>query len=110
MRPAGGEWGPGTVQGESGDVETEDRAAAQPGRLPALQPAVPDGDPDPGRGARLPGLVRRLQAHVRARQGGTARARDPARHGDRKSRRLNSSHMSISYAVFCLKKKKKKRK
>src|SRR5579864_9591399 len=28
--------------------------------------------------------------------------------GDRKSTRLNSSHMSISYAVFCLKKKKKK--
>src|SRR5438477_9469672 len=30
------------------------------------------------------------------------------RHEDRKSTRLNSSHMSISYAVFCLKKKKKK--
>src|SRR5438477_2170854 len=29
--------------------------------------------------------------------------------GDRKSTRLNSSHMSISYAVFCLKKKKKKK-
>src|SRR5690242_21153843 len=28
---------------------------------------------------------------------------------DRKSTRLNSSHMSISYAVFCLKKKKKKK-
>src|SRR5690242_17840621 len=28
-------------------------------------------------------------------------------HLDRKSTRLNSSHMSISYAVFCLKKKKK---
>src|SRR5690348_17615537 len=27
---------------------------------------------------------------------------------DRKSTRLNSSHPSISYAVFCLKKKKKK--
>src|SRR4051812_49973617 len=27
---------------------------------------------------------------------------------DRKSTRLNSSHMSISYAVFCLKKKKKR--
>src|SRR5438128_9807330 len=27
--------------------------------------------------------------------------------GDRKSTRLNSSHGSISYAVFCLKKKKK---
>src|SRR5690348_18213673 len=29
--------------------------------------------------------------------------------GDRKSTRLNSSHPSISYAVFCLKKKKKKK-
>src|SRR5699024_11686554 len=28
--------------------------------------------------------------------------------GDRKSTRLNSSHVSISYAVFCLKKKKNK--
>src|SRR3989442_2774739 len=27
-------------------------------------------------------------------------------HGDRKSTRLNSSHVRISYAVFCLKKKK----
>src|SRR3989454_11191372 len=32
------------------------------------------------------------------------------RAGDRKSTRLNSSHLVISYAVFCLKKKKKKRK
>src|SRR5690606_40511509 len=29
--------------------------------------------------------------------------------GDRKSTRLNSSHVKISYAVFCLKKKKKQR-
>src|SRR2546427_5233005 len=29
------------------------------------------------------------------------------RFGDRKSTRLNSSHSQISYAVFCLKKKKK---
>src|SRR2546426_5234333 len=33
-------------------------------------------------------------------------ARSP---GDRKSTRLNSSHLVISYAVFCLKKKKKKK-
>src|SRR5438445_7592141 len=32
---------------------------------------------------------------------------EPA-HGDRKSTRLNSSHANISYAVFCLKKKKHK--
>src|SRR5690242_21484175 len=35
--------------------------------------------------------------------GGIVAVRPP----DRKSTRLNSSHMSISYAVFCLKKKKK---
>src|SRR5207249_11200832 len=35
---------------------------------------------------------------------------DDERAGDRKSTRLNSSHVSISYAVFCLKKKKKKKK
>src|SRR5258707_10758567 len=31
---------------------------------------------------------------------------DSAAEGDRKSTRLNSSHANISYAVFCLKKKK----
>src|SRR5207249_10058314 len=35
-------------------------------------------------------------------------ADEPAR--DRKSTRLNSSHVSISYAVFCLKKKRQRRK
>src|SRR3989442_11172193 len=33
----------------------------------------------------------------------------PEGNGDRKSTRLNSSHVRISYAVFCLKKKKKNR-
>src|SRR5690349_24172540 len=35
---------------------------------------------------------------------------DVAVGADRKSTRLNSSHVEISYAVFCLKKKKKKKK
>src|SRR5438309_6607302 len=38
---------------------------------------------------------------------GVDAAEAPATNGDRKSTRLNSSHSSISYAVFCLKKKKK---
>src|SRR3712207_8703813 len=43
--------------------------------------------------------------------GGTREAIDPVRYignrsSDRKSTRLNSSHANISYAVFCLKKKK----
>src|SRR3712207_6985548 len=33
-------------------------------------------------------------------------ATEDRRQGDRKSTRLNSSHANISYAVFCLKKKK----
>src|SRR3712207_3295338 len=45
------------------------------------------------------------QIVVRAQQG----VNDPAVRGtmERKSTRLNSSHANISYAVFCLKKKKK---
>src|SRR5258708_25940391 len=47
------------------------------------------------------------------RRGGGTRLREPAaaqlRHRDRKSTRLNSSHQIISYAVFCLKKKKKRK-
>src|SRR5690606_39658979 len=39
--------------------------------------------------------------------GGTIDRRN-LRRTDRKSTRLNSSHVKISYAVFCLKKKKKK--
>src|SRR5258705_9419973 len=37
----------------------------------------------------------------------TIRERDVLTPLDRKSTRLNSSHLGISYAVFCLKKKKK---
>src|SRR5204863_7689924 len=45
---------------------------------------------------------------VSGRRDRTARARRPHDETDRKSTRLNSSHVEISYAVFCLKKKKKK--
>src|SRR5258707_7918951 len=49
--------------------------------------------------------------HACARvQGGRARAHDRNADADRKSTRLNSSHANISYAVFCLKKKKKQSK
>src|SRR5215470_13653548 len=51
-------------------------------------------------------LFRSPRPHRRHRHGGvTVRGQTAA--GDRKSTRLNSSHGSISYAVFCLKKKKK---
>src|SRR5689334_24293542 len=41
--------------------------------------------------------------------GRDTRSRGSQSRQDRKSTRLNSSHSSISYAVFCLKKKKKKK-
>src|SRR5699024_12471582 len=56
----------------------------------------------------LPGhlLLRRRVDHAPLESGRAAR-RDGRPHGhqDRKSTRLNSSHVSISYAVFCLKEK-----
>src|SRR5262245_66006989 len=67
----------------------------------------------PGGGQRSDGRLRAdrgglgLVRHREPRLGLAVRDRD--RHGqDRKSTRLNSSHLGISYAVFCLKKKKKR--
>src|SRR2546430_9373744 len=61
----------------------------------SLHDALPiSGRDRDGREFRRLGRIRRVGAH-------------PLR-GDRKSTRLNSSHSQISYAVFCLKKKKKK--
>src|SRR6266480_5296398 len=54
--------------------------------------------------SRLPGRGLLLRLHEDVRD----RSRRRGGRLDRKSTRLNSSHMSISYAVFCLKKKKKK--
>src|SRR3712207_7610187 len=56
----------------------------------------PEGSGGDGRGAAA--VRRQSDAVVRASGRGE---------GDRKSTRLNSSHANISYAVFCLKKKKK---
>src|SRR3712207_8558675 len=62
-------------------------------------------------------LVRLLRRRVRDQRHVAATAAVVARAGgvvvsaagrDRKSKRLNSSHANISYAVFCLKKKKSK--
>src|SRR5947209_10913718 len=44
-----------------------------------------------------------------ARPGARSLDADRSQEGDRKSTRLNSSHANISYAVFCLKKKKNKK-
>src|SRR2546426_6064063 len=53
-------------------------------------------------------LFRSCHIHPAGSYGSTADARPVrTRERDRKSTRLNSSHLVISYAVFCLKKKKK---
>src|SRR2546426_5077519 len=54
--------------------------------------------------------VAKESAFARARSGKYGAPLDSRRAiADRKSTRLNSSHLVISYAVFCLKKKKKTR-
>src|SRR5256885_12712204 len=59
-----------------------------------------------GRGA----LAAQEREVVGRRPAGHHHAVDTEReHRDRKSTRLNSSHLVISYAVFCLKKKKRNR-
>src|SRR2546426_6591946 len=70
----------------------------------------PDGLAASGHGAHGAGLFARRRLAPRRR--GSAAGPDAElrhRHRDRKSTRLNSSHLVISYAVFCLKKKKEKR-
>src|SRR2546430_10295069 len=56
----------------------------------------------------FPGRTRALAGHslLLPFEGGRAQP-DAVAERDRKSTRLNSSHSQISYAVFCLKKKKK---
>src|SRR6266487_5980105 len=67
--------------------------------------ALVDGDLAPVHGHAL-----QVPRTARSSEGIADEPRDQREHpggGDRKSTRLNSSHPSISYAVFCLKKKKK---
>src|SRR3712207_7284898 len=67
----------------------------------------------PGDNEAARGLARGRRGGARtsraARLRGTTSHRPPSdwARADRKSTRLNSSHANISYAVFCLKKKKK---
>src|SRR5256885_10649324 len=59
---------------------------------------------------RLSGPPQVLPCRLRARRRAAHAPENPflrSRLPDRKSTRLNSSHLVISYAVFCLKKKKK---
>src|SRR5438034_2233431 len=63
----------------------------------------------PGRRARLLPWRWQWEGSGTDRSRWPPRRRRESRLGDRKSTRLNSSHTVISYAVFCLKKKKKQK-
>src|SRR2546426_2644416 len=63
--------------------------------------------PESGSRARVRACEREAQGRdYRARVGACREGEPQMAHKDRKSTRLNSSHLVISYAVFCLKKKK----
>src|SRR5438034_718336 len=74
--------------------------------LPGWFPHLPEQSQYNRRLRRLVGLLSSVQQRLARRlDTGGVRLSDGT---DRKSTRLNSSHTVISYAVFCLKKKKKK--
>src|SRR5258707_10930703 len=78
------------------------RLAAQPRRPRQRHVVVPAH-------ARTAGLLGDQFQHPRDESlDGRHAVHEVAEEQDRKSTRLNSSHANISYAVFCLKKKKKK--
>src|SRR5215471_20031487 len=63
----------------------------------------------PPRSTLFPYTTLFRSARSQATPAGPCGWRAPCCGSDRKSTRLNSSHVEISYAVFCLKKKKKKK-
>src|SRR5690242_20983183 len=81
-----------------------DRAERRPGRRAELA----DDDPAAGAGDSQQLAQTRVGVDDVAQPEGdrhrVERVVGERKAGDRKSTRLNSSHMSISYAVFCLKK------
>src|SRR5207249_10167776 len=91
-----------------------DRVRTAPARLPPRYPEEgaaageevrPERPGTRGRAARG-GSARLREAENEVARRAARQARGRRAQGDRKSTRLNSSHVSISYAVFCLKKKK----
>src|SRR3712207_8194572 len=97
------------VEDQRADQRVEVEPPARQGQWTGLQQPGHAGEQQEhqGRAADRQGEVQ--QQHREQLEGGVdhlAAAADA--HGrDRKSTRLNSSHSNISYAVFCLKKKKK---
>src|SRR5690349_23984179 len=76
---------------------SQDRRADHHDELPGQRRAV----------RRQGRQVRHVAQPARAARARAQEQRRAQGRGDRKSTRLNSSHVEISYAVFCLKKKKK---
>src|SRR3989442_10695054 len=72
----------------------------------AVAPQAPPDSTGPSR-RRLFDATEPLELTLKSDFGAVAKERGTEKKGDRKSTRLNSSHVRISYAVFCLKKKKK---
>src|SRR5258708_21532270 len=76
----------------------------------AGKPACPEVRREPVKRTFQPHRKSRKRTHGFRKRMKTAAGREVIRRrrrkGDRKSTRLNSSHQIISYAVFCLKKKK----
>src|SRR5256885_9123151 len=90
-----------------------DHAGSTPPASPGLQPKDEEQDLRPSLlnvllTSSSPGDFRTRNRLAQAKQYMRARLDDPELKPlqDRKSTRLNSSHLVISYAVFCLKKKK----
>src|SRR5205085_11062318 len=85
----------------------------------SLHDALPISPEWAPRAARMPPQIRKSPPRLHQHSRPQSRLRPESRLRplppsaalrDRKSTRLNSSHSQISYAVFCLKKKKKKQK
>jgi len=84
------------------------RRLALPPRTPRVDRNAVHGRLPPKANWRAPPDRYSQQALQKARRAGFA-SQPAAQHHDRKSTRLNSSHLGISYAVFCLNKKKENR-
>src|SRR3989449_5500470 len=95
------------MEGEPAQVRMADRHEAEEVVDLALESARRERPRREGGEPRVVGRDR--DEHGGARREGGGREDVDERERDRKSTRLNSSHGYISYAVFCLKKKKRAR-
>src|SRR2546427_5491597 len=111
--PAGEEGCHGHAEVECEPAATCQRAQREQGdgEMPHRGRSWPWGGRGPRycslRRSRSSGVARRHCSRSRSRSSGGSWRKRSRVWADRKSTRLNSSHSQISYAVFCLKKKKK---